>query len=158
MTFEIDSVEKMQVLAKAIGNALVGGDVVALIGDLGTGKTTLSKGIGQTLGVEGHMSSPSYTIVNMYNCRFGPLYHSDVYRIDDPSQLEDIGFFDYLHEKGILLVEWADKIKEDLLQETEQYIELHLTVSGEGRCVEISGYGGFEERFKGEVDHASFGL
>jgi len=151
----------MQALAACIGKALTKGDVVGLIGDLGTGKTTLSKGMGSALGVEGHMSSPSYTIVNMYACHLGALYHADVYRIDDVAQLDDIGFFDYLHEKGVVLVEWADKIKADLLLETDQYIELQLSpsASGEGRIVHVSGYAAFEERFKAlEVNHASFGF
>lgn len=143
MKFEVMSPEAMHLLAQGIGSALVPGDVLALIGDLGTGKTTLSKGIGKALGVPGHLSSPSYTIVNVYSAAIGPLYHADVYRIDDISQLDDIGFFDYLHDGGVVLVEWADKIKDALLLETDSYIELCLTALEEGRRVEIEGYEAF---------------
>lgn len=130
---QVMALEAMQEMAGLIGNHLEKGDVLALIGDLGTGKTTLSKGIGAALGIEGHMASPSYTIVNAYASRLGPLYHADVYRIDDADALEDIGFFDYLREGGLVIVEWADKIREALMDEASRYLEISIHPALDGR-------------------------
>lgn len=140
MQYEVKNEIGMSVLAAAIASSLKKGDTVALIGDLGTGKTTLSKGIGRALGIEGIMASPSYTIVNAYTCQLGPFYHADVYRLNSIEELDDIGFFDYLHDNGIVLVEWADKVLSALAYETKQLIQIELSVYGEGRLVTLSGY------------------
>jgi tRNA threonylcarbamoyladenosine biosynthesis protein TsaE len=142
----------MAQLGAFLATALKKGDVIALIGDLGTGKTTLSKAIGKALGIAEHMASPSYTIVNAYNSDLGPLYHADVYRIEAVSALDDIGFFDYIHDNGVVIVEWADKIESALAYETSKLIRIELRVVGEGRGLTISGYSDFYKRFS-EVSH-----
>lgn len=152
MKFVARGLDAMQHLAVCIGKSLSHGDVVALVGDLGTGKTTLSKGIGKALGVPGHLPSPSYTIVNVYTSALGPFYHADVYRIDDVQQLEDIGFFEYLHDNGVVVVEWADKIKDDLLQEAKAYIEIGIEALLEGRSIEIKGPEAFLDRLMSHVN------
>ena len=90
------------------------GDVVALIGELGSGKTRFIKGICSGLGVSEHVSSPSFTIVNEYTSNIGKIFHFDFYRIASPSELSEIGFDDYIYDEGICLIEWADRVK-DLL-------------------------------------------
>lgn len=90
------------------------GQVLALIGDLGTGKTTLTKYIAEGLGIKETVTSPTFTIVKEYHGGKLPLYHFDVYRIMDPEEMFEIGVDEYLFGKGISVIEWADQIEEIL--------------------------------------------
>ena len=90
------------------------GTVFCLTGDLGAGKTTLTKGIAKALGVTEAVTSPTFTIVQEYDSGSLPLYHFDVYRVSDPEELFELGFEEYLHGKGVCIIEWADLIR-DLL-------------------------------------------
>ena len=92
------------------------GQVYALIGDLGTGKTTLAKAVARGLDVTETLTSPTFTIVQEYETGRLPLYHFDVYRVNDEDELFEIGLEDYFHKGGVCLIEWADLI-EDLLPE-----------------------------------------
>lgn len=92
-------------------------DVIALIGDLGVGKTAFAKGFAAGLGIDEPITSPTFTIVCEYEGRL-PLYHFDVYRIEDAEELFEIGFEEYLYGDGVCLIEWADKILEDIPSET----------------------------------------
>lgn len=89
-------------------------DVIALVGDLGTGKTTLSKYIAEGLGVKEMITSPTFTIVCEYHSGRLPLYHFDVYRVDDPDTLFEIGAEEYFYAGGVSIVEWADMVAEIL--------------------------------------------
>jgi tRNA threonylcarbamoyladenosine biosynthesis protein TsaE len=99
-----------------IGKFLNKGDIVCITGDLGTGKTVLTNGIARSLGIEEHITSPTFTIVNEYEADIS-LYHFDVYRISDPEEMFEIGFEEYLHKGGIVIIEWADLIKEIIPEE-----------------------------------------
>ncbi len=99
-----------------LAERLAAGDVVALIGDLGTGKTALTRYIAQALGVSEPVTSPTFTIVQEHHSGRIPLYHFDVYRVYDPDELYEIGFDEYLFGNGVCIIEWADLI-EDLLPE-----------------------------------------
>lgn len=111
MDFLIDSVEKTLALGIKIGELVKPGDVICLTGDLGTGKTHLTKGIAKGLNVEANITSPTFTIVNEYEGRL-KLYHFDVYRVNDPDEIYAIGFDEYIFSDGVSIIEWANYIEE----------------------------------------------
>ena len=94
------------------------GQVSALIGDLGVGKTVFTKGFAEGLGIEEPVSSPTFTILQIYEEGRLPLYHFDVYRIEEPEEMEEVGFDDYIYGDGVCLIEWANRIEEILPEET----------------------------------------
>ncbi len=106
-----------------LGKSLAQGDVVALIGDLGTGKTALTKYIAQGLGIRELITSPTFTIVQEYYSGRLPLYHFDVYRIGDPEEMFELGYEEYFYSKGICVIEWANLV-EELLPEHTKTIEI----------------------------------
>lgn len=85
--------------------------VVALFGDLGTGKTRFIKGVCKGLGVQEHVASPTFTLLNEYTGRETNVFHFDFYRIKTISELDEIGFDEYLYGDGVCLIEWADRVK-----------------------------------------------
>lgn len=92
-----------------LGKLLTKGDLVCLTGELGTGKTAFTGGIAQAIGIEGYITSPTFTIVNEYEGRI-PLYHFDVYRIGEPEEMFEIGFDEYTDGNGVVVIEWAELI------------------------------------------------
>jgi tRNA threonylcarbamoyladenosine biosynthesis protein TsaE len=102
-------------LGKQLGTRLVEGDMVALVGDLGSGKTWFTKGLAIGLGVSPEMviTSPSFSLVNEYEGRC-PFYHMDLYRLEDVSDFRSAGLDHYLYEKGVVAIEWADRWSEIL--------------------------------------------
>jgi tRNA threonylcarbamoyladenosine biosynthesis protein TsaE len=127
-------------LGKILGELLAPGDVVALIGDLGAGKTTLAKGIACGAGVEdeGDVTSPTFVLVNEYQGRF-PVYHADLYRLQDVNEAEDLGWEEFIFGNGISLVEWAEKIPEIL---PDDRIEIRISwLNAEERKLNIAGKG-----------------
>jgi tRNA threonylcarbamoyladenosine biosynthesis protein TsaE len=98
-------------LGKRLGATLHRGDIIALCGELGSGKTVLVKGIAKGLGIKSnkYVNSPSFVILKEYKGRL-PLYHFDIYRLDDMSEFSTIGYTDYFYGGGISVIEWADKI------------------------------------------------
>ena len=105
-------------LAKLIGNMLDKGDCLALIGDLGTGKTTFTKNLCKYFGILENVKSPTFTYVIEYTSGRIPVYHFDVYRLNDSSELYDIGYEDYIGDNGVTIIEWADKILDELPEDT----------------------------------------
>ena len=88
-----------------------GGEIFCLVGNLGVGKTIFSKGFATGLGITEHITSPTFTIVQIYQGKL-PLYHFDMYRIEEPEELEMIGYEDYFYGEGVCLVEWANNVRE----------------------------------------------
>jgi len=101
-------------VAKKLAESFEGKEVVFLIGELGAGKTIFVKGIAAGLGLEDvhQVCSPSFTLVNIYQAKF-PIYHVDLYRLEKESEIEEIGWEDYL-DQGVVIVEWGEKIRTDL--------------------------------------------
>ena len=110
-------------LGKKIGREAAPGDVYTLVGDLGVGKTVFTKGVAAGLGILEPVSSPTFTIVQVYEEGRLPFYHFDVYRIGDIEEMEDIGFEDYIYGEGVSLIEWANLIEELL---PERYTQITI--------------------------------
>lgn len=118
----IHSEEETRAFGLDLAEKLEPGNVLALIGDLGTGKTTLTKSIAKGLGIESHIVSPTFNIVKEYREGRLPLFHFDVYRLADSDEMLDIGAEEYFYEKGgVCIIEWAD-IVEDILPEDTMFI------------------------------------
>jgi tRNA threonylcarbamoyladenosine biosynthesis protein TsaE len=101
-------------LGRRLGELLPAGTVIALKGDLGVGKTVFAQGLAAGLGITEPVNSPTFTILQEYREGRLPLFHYDVYRIEDPEEMEEVGYLDSFYGEGISLVEWAERI-EDLL-------------------------------------------
>ena len=112
--FVTGSREETIALGEKIGRSLEAGDVLVLTGDLGAGKTQLTKGIAAGMGVVGDVTSPTFTIEMVYEGAEMPLYHFDLYRLDDPDQLEDTGIFDVLGADGVCSIEWGEQFAEEI--------------------------------------------
>ena len=110
-TFQTHSPEETQTIGQNIGESLKNGDVVALIGDLGAGKTCLTQGIARGIGIASHevVNSPSYTLINEYAGEI-PIYHIDLYRLQHHGEIVDLGLEEYLEGTGICIIEWADRM------------------------------------------------
>ncbi|HAS55420.1 MAG TPA: tRNA (adenosine(37)-N6)-threonylcarbamoyltransferase complex ATPase subunit type 1 TsaE [Nitrospiraceae bacterium] len=106
--------ERTERIGELLGRCLGPGDVVCLYGDLGAGKTSFSYGIAMGLDVrEKYITSPTFTFVNEYEGRV-PFYHIDLYRLKEPSELEGIGFEEYIDSDGVTVIEWAERADEEL--------------------------------------------
>ncbi len=114
------------------------GDVIALIGDLGTGKTTLTKSIAEGLGISEMITSPTFTIVQEYTEGRIPLYHFDVYRINELEEMYELGYEEYFFGQGVCVVEWADQIIA-LLPEDSIMIRIAYGVCEGERIYHITG-------------------
>lgn len=114
-----DSRDQTVEIGRRIGTSLTGGDIVALIGELGSGKTCLTQGMAKGLGVAENVPvvSPTFTLVNEYPGRV-PLVHLDVYRLSGPRDLEDMGYEEYFYGGGVVVIEWAEKVREILPEKT----------------------------------------
>ena len=126
-----------------LGSLLKPRDVVCLIGDLGAGKTTLTKSIGLGLGVDDYITSPTFVLINEYTGRI-PVYHFDVYRLENVEELYDLGFDEYFYGKGVSIIEWADKI-EKLLPEERIVLDIKRGIDLDERRIGITIYG---DRYK----------
>lgn len=137
--FTTESAEETELLGIRLGEKLRAGDVVALSGDLGAGKTHFTFGIARALQVNDYITSPTFTIVNEYLDARLPLFHFDAYRLGDASELYEIGFDEYLDRQGIIVIEWADLVK-DVLPPDTVYVEIQRRddISPTRRSVTVS--------------------
>ena len=122
--FDPETPEDTYEFGKKLAKEAKPGQVYTLNGDLGAGKTVFAKGFAAGLGIEDTVSSPTFTILQVYDKGKYPLYHFDVYRIADSSEMDEIGFDEYVFSDGISLIEWADNI-EDILP--ARYIRVDIT-------------------------------
>jgi len=128
-SFKTVSQDETCALGRKLGELLKAGDVVCLVGDLGTGKTAFTKGIAEALGISGYITSPTFTFVNEYQGRL-PMFHFDVYRIGEPEDLFEIGFEEYLERDGVVIIEWADMIK-DILPSEYIWVEINKDINSD---------------------------
>ncbi|WP_318530318.1 tRNA (adenosine(37)-N6)-threonylcarbamoyltransferase complex ATPase subunit type 1 TsaE [Streptococcus sp. 20-1249] len=126
---------ELTTIGQRLGNLLQAGDILVLSGDLGAGKTTLTKGIAAGLDIEQMIKSPTYTIVREYEGRL-PLYHLDVYRIGD--EPDSIDLDDFLYGDGVTVIEWGELLDASLL---DDYVTVTIKRSGDGRELTFAGHG-----------------
>lgn len=143
--FESHNEEELMAIGENIGRILKKQDVVVLTGDLGAGKTTLTKGLARGLGITQMIKSPTYTIVREYEGRL-PLYHLDVYRIgDDP---DSIDLDEFLFGQGVTVIEWGELLNDSL---PSDYLEIVIRKVDDGRCVSLSANGPRSKAIIGEL-------
>lgn len=139
-----------EALGQLLGKYLQDGDVLCLSGDLGAGKTLLSRGIATALGVEPEeVTSPSFAIMNVYQGRELEVRHFDLYRLNRPEELEDIGFGEYAGGEGVTLIEWAELFDEQL---PEEYLQIVLRHEGGGRRAVLTARGERYQELLKEVE------
>ena len=137
-------------LGLLLGRHLKDGDVLCLSGDLVAGKTLLSRGIATSLGVEPEsVTSPTFAIMNVYEGRELEVRHFDLYRLNRPEELEDIGFAEYAGGEGVTLIEWAELFSEQL---PEEYLQVVLRHEGAGRRAVLEAHGRRYEQLLEEVE------
>ncbi|RLE13426.1 tRNA (adenosine(37)-N6)-threonylcarbamoyltransferase complex ATPase subunit type 1 TsaE [Candidatus Aerophobetes bacterium] len=125
LTVYTESEEETLNLGIKIGENIFYPSLIALIGELGSGKTTLVRGIARGMGIKARVKSPSFIIINEYPGAI-PLYHFDLYRLNDPQEINSLGYEEYFYKKeGVVVIEWADKILEFL---PSDYLEIRLKV------------------------------
>ena len=140
LTFKSVSAGETITFGEKLGRLLVPGDVIALVGELGAGKTAMVKGIAQGLGVKDKraVKSPTFSLVHRYEGRI-PLYHFDAYRLEDAQEMLAIGSDEIVYGNGVSVIEWADRVTECL---PESYLKITIIViSGNERNIEVCGYG-----------------
>lgn len=114
MIIETNNAKETFELGVQIGREAKAGDVYTLVGDLGVGKTVFTQGLAKGLEIEEPISSPTFTIVQVYEEGRLPFYHFDVYRIGDVEEMDEIGYEDYIYGQGVCLIEWSNLIEEIL--------------------------------------------
>ena len=117
MIFESNSAEDTFAFGQKLGREAVPGEIICLDGDLGVGKTVFTQGFAAGLGIDDYVNSPTFNIVKEHEGGRLPLYHFDVYRIGDPSEMEEIGYEDYFYGQGVSIIEWPGQIEELLPKE-----------------------------------------
>ena len=144
---------------RALGGRLAAllcpGDVLLLLGDLGAGKSELTRGIARGLGVTSPVASPSFTILNVYDEGRIPLYHFDWYRLNSAEELYEMGMDEYLGGDGVAVVEWPSRCPEAV---PETYLEVRIDAVGErDREIILTPRGGFREITLEAMDHEAAG-
>ena len=138
MVIETRSPEETFEAGRKLGEKAVPGQVFTLMGDLGVGKTVFTQGLARGLGIQEPVSSPTFTIVQVYEEGRLPFYHFDVYRIGDVEEMDEVGYDDYIMGDGVSLIEWADLIEEILPEKrTEVRIEKDLEQGFDYRKITI---------------------
>lgn len=154
------SVEQTQRFAYRLGQLLQPGDIVCLQGELGTGKTAFVRGLARAVGVPDAVTSPTFTLMNEYRGRGQrvPLFHIDVYRLNEPSEIESLGLDEYLFGNGVCAIEWADRIR-SLLPEDCLWVSLqHYNLADNRRRIVMLGHGSRYETLLRDYKRTAFGV
>ena len=136
MIIESFRAEDTFALGKRLGENAKPGDVYTLVGDLGVGKTVFTQGLAEGLGIGESVSSPTFTIVQVYEEGRLPLYHFDVYRIGDVSEMDEIGYEDYFYGEGVCLIEWPEKMGAYL---PRRAFRVDISAEKDGRRITVTG-------------------
>ncbi len=128
------SVEETEKAGEKLAEKLKAGDILALDGDLGAGKTAFARGVARGLGVTAHVTSPTFAIVHTYKGRL-PFFHFDMYRLESAEELYDIGWEDYLASGGVILIEWAEKVGDAIPPEA-----MRIRITREGDTTRLIDY------------------
>ena len=141
------SPEETEALGARLGGLLAAGDFISLRGELGAGKTRFANGVARGLGIPASVpiTSPTFTLMNIYAGRL-PLYHFDLYRLSGDDDVVDLGFAEYFAGQGVSLVEWAERLVEELPPE-----RLEITFSYEDELARALEFAPFGERFRGVI-------
>lgn len=139
LRINVDNIKETEKIGYMLGKLLTGGEIICMTGDLGAGKTTMTQSIAKGLDVEDYVTSPTFTIINEYSGRC-PLYHFDVYRINDVDEMYDLGYEEYFYSNGVSIIEWANII-EEILPTERLNIEISKKDNNEGREIAINGRG-----------------
>ena len=134
----LNGLDETRKFGEKLGRALRPGDMLLLTGELGAGKTTLTKSIGLGLGIEDYITSPTFALVNEYKGRDCWVYHFDVYRLENIDDLDDLGFDEYFYSGGINIIEWGNKI-EDLVPIERISLDIVKGRNLDERIVSLSG-------------------
>ena len=137
MIITLENETETTAIGAKVASCLKGGEVIYLKGELGTGKTTFVRGVLNGLGHTGNVKSPTFTIVEPYSIDDHVIYHFDLYRLDDPEELESLGIRDYCDGQSICFFEWPEK-GGDFLPDAD--ILISLSYQNEGRALEISAF------------------
>ncbi len=121
--FDSYSAQDTREIGRRLGEEAKGGEVYALSGDLGVGKTVFTKGLAEGLGIGEPVNSPTFTILQIYEGGRLPLYHFDVYRIEEPEEMEEVGFDDYIFGSGVCIIEWPEQIA-DILPAKTRFVRI----------------------------------
>ena len=135
MVYHTETSDETVALGRALASQLKPGDVVAFYGDLGAGKTTMIKGVAAGLRVADVVKSPSFVIMTEYAGRL-PVYHIDLYRLNENTDFGAIGLDSYIEGEGVCLIEWAERAEEMLPEKT---VRVRMSVEGEGRKIAVGG-------------------
>ena len=139
MEIKLGNLEETEKFGIQIGRLLNSGDIICLNGELGAGKTTLTKSIGLGLGVDDYITSPTFALINEYMGRV-KVFHFDVYRLENVEDLYDLGFDEYFYGKGVSIVEWAEKI-EKFLPKERLVVDIKKGNNDNERIINIKAYG-----------------
>lgn len=141
MRFYSNSVAETHAIGARLAEQLKPGDVLLLLGDMGAGKSELTRGIARGLGVQGYVTSPTFTILQVHEDGRMPLYHFDWYRLSDAEELYELSMDEYLYGDGVSVIEWPSRAEEVI---PESYLQVELIPLGdEERAVELTPVGGF---------------
>jgi tRNA threonylcarbamoyladenosine biosynthesis protein TsaE len=148
------NVEQTQRLGARLGSLLTAGDVIALQGELGSGKTNFVKGIARGLAIRGTVHSPTFILANEYRGGRLPLFHVDAYRVGDAAEALGFGFDDYLNDAGVTVIEWAERIR-DALPTEHLWIEFRY-ISETKRAILMQARGSHYQQLVDELKQQAF--
>ncbi|MCI5830247.1 MAG: tRNA (adenosine(37)-N6)-threonylcarbamoyltransferase complex ATPase subunit type 1 TsaE [Treponema sp.] len=136
--FHTSTAEQTIELGCKIGSMLKAGDVIAMTGTLAAGKTTITKGIAQSLGIKDNITSPTFCLISEYEGTKMPLYHMDVYRLEGAEDFINLGVEEMLYGRGVCIIEWSEKVQSELPKKT---IYMKITPAEDGtRTIEIKNW------------------